>query len=105
MSTAEIGLAVNKTPQAVWKDFKKEDLHMSVLEAFGKAMNINIYEALAAEWAGKPYPENPDPRESDQAGEEDRPQLEKSAKNIDTVSVTFHLPASKKEALIKLLTD
>lgn len=105
MSTTEIGKAVNKTPQGVRKDFAKEDLHMSVVEAFAKAMNINIYEVLAQEWSNQGY-KNPQPNEeiSGHFAEEERPTYS-SPKNIEAISVTIQLPASKAEALLKLLTD
>ncbi|WP_057935825.1 hypothetical protein [Algoriphagus resistens] len=106
LSTADIGEMINKTAQAVRGDFKKSELQMAVLESYAKALNINIYQILAAEWEGTPYS---DEGTHTMISKNDRPQLnapptDRKLKNMETVSVTFQIPAAKKEALLKLLT-
>lgn len=103
ISIAEVAKAVNKSDTGVRKDLEKDSLHQSVIEAYAKVLDINIYQVLAADFEGKEYTDQPvksipEFREENEEGNNTNP-----AKNIEVLSVNISVPADKQEALLKLL--
>ncbi len=98
-SVTDIAKMVNKTETAVRKDFAKSELHMSVLNAFGKALNFNVYEVLAQNWEGQTVSEP-----TYQYQKPPSKVIEVPKQQSDSISITFQVDPSKKEKLIELLT-
>lgn len=98
-SVADIAKMVNKTETAVRKDFAKRELHMSVLDAFGKALNFNVYEVLAQNWEGQRV------EEPTYEYQKPAPKAVEVPQQTEAISITFQVDSSKKEQLIALLTS
>lgn len=96
-SVADIAKMVNKTETAVRKDFGKRELHMSVLDAFGKALNFNVYQVLAENWEGQ--------RVEEPAYHYQKPvqKMMEVPQQTEAISITFQVDPSKKAQLIELL--
>lgn len=97
-SVTEIAKMVNKTETAVRKDFAKSELHMSVLNAFGKALNFNVYEVLAQNWEGQAVKDPTYQYQTPGSKMIEVPQ------QTESISITFQVDPSKKDKLIELLT-
>lgn len=105
-SIAEVAKEMSKSETAVRKDLKKDKLHMDVVEGYSRVLKINLYALLAKEMESKSYKEPVTKLE--QLDDEKRPALKRQksqSEKVETVSLTFQISPSKKEALMKLLTS
>lgn len=107
-STTAIGELVNKTDQAVRKDFEKKSLHMSVLDAYARALNVNIYEIMGYSWDHPEESLENIVKDSEDKAEykiNKKQESKKARGHVDQCMVTLEISGTKKDQILKILLE
>lgn len=105
ISIADIARKVNKSDTGVRKDLEKDSLHQSVIESYSKVLGLNIYAILAEDYDGKEIDFDGGFEEYSVFNDSVESTYQKKVCEDNAISITFTVPSSKKEQLIKLLSD